>query len=243
MDPISQTQETAKNATAPKRVRNLQAQIFQSYLVIAITIFVTLAILAHFIPYFQIDVFLTQAFQKFNSPILLSLMQFISYWGYNPQMPIVCSLILLFVFLVGFHLESLVGALNVIGAGLITGVLKTLVGRGRPPADLVNVVQNLQDKSFPSGHVLTYTSFFGYLFFLTFTLLKPSIIRTVLLFVFGSLVVLVGPSRVYLGEHWPSDTFGAYLMGSIWLLLTIFAYRWGKSRFFLKQPVAPEEKA
>ena len=32
----------------------------------------------------------------------------------------------------------------------------------------------------------------------------------------------------------------AYLLGSLWLTLTVLAYRWGKPRFFVHQPVAKE---
>jgi undecaprenyl-diphosphatase len=55
------------------------------------------------------------------------------------------------------------------------------------------------------------------------------------------LIALVGISRVYLGEHWPSDVFGAYLLGSLWLTLTVYVYRWGKPRFFKNQPLAKEK--
>jgi len=34
---------------------------------------------------------------------------------------------------------------------------------------------------------------------------------------------------------------GAYLLGSIWLAVVIAIYRWGKTRFFVTQPVAPEK--
>jgi membrane-associated phospholipid phosphatase len=113
------------------------------------------------------------------------------------------------------------------------------VHRPRPGADIVNVLQQLNDFSFPSGHVLTYTAFFGFLFFLGYTLLKPSFARTVLLAILGSLVALIGISRIYVGDHWASDVIGAYLLGSLWLALSVYIYRWGKTRFFVRQPPGP----
>jgi hypothetical protein len=34
-----------------------------------------------------------------------------------------------------------------------------------------------------------------------------------------------------MGEHWPSDVGGAYLVGSLWLAVEIVAYLEFKSRF------------
>jgi undecaprenyl-diphosphatase len=96
---------------------------------------------------------------------------------------------------------------------------------------------------FPSGHVLTFTALCGFLAFLVYTLLKPSWGRTTLLVTAFVLVILMGVSRIYQGQHWFSDVMGAYLLGSLWLALTIRVYRWGKPRFFSHQPVAPEVPA
>jgi membrane-associated phospholipid phosphatase len=98
----------------------------------------------------------------------------------------------------------------------------------------------LKDYSFPSGHVLYFTAFFGFLIFLAYTLFKHSWWRTLLLVILGVMVALIGLSRIYEGQHWASDVLAAYLLGSVWLTLSILVYRWGKPRFFVDQPVAKE---
>jgi membrane-associated phospholipid phosphatase len=39
-------------------------------------------------------------------------------------------------------------------------------------------------------------------------------------------IILMVPSRVLEGEHWPSDGLAGLLFGGFWLLLTIQAYHW-----------------
>jgi undecaprenyl-diphosphatase len=86
-----------------------------------------------------------------------------------------------------------------------------------------------------------YTVFFGFLLFLAYVLLKESWRRTLLIGFFAVLVLLVGPSRIYTGEHWASDVAGAYLLGALTLVANIAFYRWGKKRFFITQPVPTRE--
>jgi membrane-associated phospholipid phosphatase len=104
-------------------------------------------------------------------------------------------------------------------------VVKDLVQRPRPSADLVNVVHTLTSYSFPSGHVTGYTLIFGFGFYLAFTLLRPGAWRALLLGATGALVLLVGPSRIWMGQHWASDVLGGYTLGFGLLLLIIGLYR------------------
>ena len=39
------------------------------------------------------------------------------------------------------------------------------------------------------------------------------------------LIVLIGPSRIYLGEHWTSDVIGSYIIGTFWLIILILLYQ------------------
>jgi membrane-associated phospholipid phosphatase len=130
----------------------------------------------------------------------------------------------------GFRME---GAFTVAtwSGDVVTMAVKETVGRPRPSKDLVRVAHNLSENSFPSGHVVHYVTFYGFLFYIFFTHLKPGRWRAAVLDVLALLVLLIGPSRVYMGEHWPSDVGGAYLVGSLWLSVEIVAYLEMKARF------------
>jgi undecaprenyl-diphosphatase len=121
---------------------------------------------------------------------------------------------------------------------LVNVIIKEYIRRPRPTIDLVDVFNILDSYSFPSGHVMFYVGFYGFLWFLAYTLLKRSWRRTVILWFLGIFIALVGMSRTYLGQHWASDVLGAYLLGSLTLLGILWFYRWGKKRFFIRQPVA-----
>jgi undecaprenyl-diphosphatase len=130
----------------------------------------------------------------------------------------------------GFRMEGAFTAATWSG-DVLTMVVKETVGRPRPSKDLVRVIHTLGENSFPSGHVVHYVTFYGWLFYIFFTHLRHGKWRNATLSLLAILVVLIGPSRVYMGEHWPSDVGGAYLVGSLWLAVEIVAYLEMKSRF------------
>lgn len=108
--------------------------------------------------------------------------------------------------------------------GLVNHVLKTVIGRPRPAESLVEVLLPRAGMSFPSGHVMFYTVFFGFLGFLLWTRLAGSPVRVLLLAASAVLVLLVGPSRIYLGAHWVSDVIAGYMVGLLSLTLGIELY-------------------
>jgi undecaprenyl-diphosphatase len=217
--------------------RRFRAAAFQAYVLVASAVFVALAVAAHFVPYFRIDLTITRAVQSYHGAVFDTLMRGLSWLGFVPQVDVLAALAVVLLFITGLRWESVTAAFALCAVAL-GALVKALVTRPRPSADLVHVFQQLPTSGFPSGHTLMAAAFYGFLAFLGYTLLKPSWGRTLFLVVFAALIGLMGPSRIYLGQHWFSDVAGAYVLGSLWLALTIRVYRWGKPRFFKHQPVA-----
>ena len=198
-----------------------------------------LAVLARLNAYFWWDVAAAHALQNLRVPGLSAFMSAVSMIG-NDWIPIILTSVTAIVFLLFRRRSEAAGLVFSAGGGAImNGLLKLLIARPRPSADLVAVFRQRQSLSFPSGHVTFYVCFFGFLFFAAYALLPKHTWQRRLALVAAALpVLLVGLSRVYLGEHWPSDTLGAYLSSSLWLGLSLHLYRRWKERSTLH----PEEE-
>jgi len=226
-------------AVAPRPTRHYRAAVFQTYVLMSSGAFVVLAVGARLLPYFPVDLKVTRFVQSYHGVIFDRAMFGMSWIGFLPQSLAFGLLPLTLLFIAGLRWEAVVG-LGAAAAAGVAGLVKLIVHRPRPSMDLVHVFRELPNSAFPSGHVLTFTAMCGYFAFLSHTLLKPSWERRALLVVIPILALLMGLSRIYQGQHWFSDVMGAYLLGSLWLALIVRVYRWGKPRYFVHQPVAPE---
>src|SRR5262249_15785075 len=110
------------------------------------------------------------------------------------------------------------------GSAVLASGFQSLHARPRPEAGVLRVTSELPYYSFPSGHTIMYVAFFGFLAYLGYTRLRPGRLRTLLLAALGALIALVGPSRVYLGHHWPSDVLAAYALGLVYLVVLVRLY-------------------
>ena len=114
---------------------------------------------------------------------------------------------------------------------LVRILIRQVVSRPRPNPLLVHISARKQTKSFPSGHVTSSLTFWGWLFALGILQWRGSRPwQKALLSLPAMCIVLVGPTRIYLGEHWATDVLGGYLFGGGWLGLAVQVYLFLKNK-------------
>jgi len=209
----------------------------------SLALFAVLAVLAHEYAYFSWDLRLALAIQSVELPGWAALMRWASLFG-NGATPWALTIVTALLFIAWRRRSEGVGVILSAGGGtFINRILKLLVGRPRPSAELVGFSFKSDEMSFPSGHVTFYVCFFGFLFFAAYALLpRGTRVRRVALVLLLLPVLLVGLSRVTLRAHWPSDVLGAYLLSGVWLVFSVEAYRRWKRRatFHPEEPPAAE---
>ncbi len=189
-------------------------------------LFAALALFVHFNPVLPIDVAITKEFQENKAPWLQSFMVAVSFLG-NQQIIFVGLILVTAIafWLVRLRLEALIIVTLSIVSSVVNFLLKILVSRPRPTAKLVDIFQHANGQSFPSGHVMSYVAFFGLLFSFGLILFnRKHWWHYVLLIIPALFVILVGPSRIYLVDHWASDVLGGYLFGGLLLGITLSIY-------------------
>ncbi len=131
----------------------------------------------------------------------------------------------LLLWLRGYRLEAIVFAAALIVLLLLQAGIKEIVDRPRPTADLVELRGTFSSPSFPSGHVMSATYFYGFLLYLALSLPLTSLARAALAAVAAAVLALTAPANIWLGVHWPSDALGGYAWGALLLLPVVVACR------------------
>jgi membrane-associated phospholipid phosphatase len=133
-----------------------------------------------------------------------------------------------------FVVERRAGWLMLIGSisSLLDNIIKLLVSRQRPPADVLHILNPTTGFSYPSGHAV----FFTWMSFMIAVSVAPKIrpvYRQIVWIVAVIVIVLTCLARVWAGDHWPSDVLGGVLLGIGWSAFVLWLpERWLPSPSF-----------
>ena len=221
---VEPLRQAVGRALVPRWLAGLRTRAFTGLAAAALVAFGALTALVGAGATAQPDLTTSLVFQQAEHPWVGALMVAVSALGFPPINLLLVAATGALFWLAGFRVESTF-ALVAGASGLVTQAIKVLVARPRPDAGLVRVVEAVPGHSFPSGHTFFYVTFFGFLGYASYALLKPGRLRTALLWTCGALILLVGPSRIWLGHHWPSDVLASYALGLAYLILLVQLYR------------------
>ena len=219
--PIPPLQKVAPERKPWWSLRHRGREVWTVHLIL-LAVFAVLAAIAHSLRADRLDVWITDQIQR--PGLLEAPLQAVSWIGYTPQEVVIIAAIVLLVFALGYRVEAVFLLVSVIGSNILGALVKNLVARPRPSAPLVHVLHHVGGYSFPSGHVLTFIALFGFLAYVAYVEPSNPLVSRFVLIPCLILLILVGPSRIYLGAHWASDVIGAYLLGAIWLSVILRVY-------------------
>jgi membrane-associated phospholipid phosphatase len=155
----------------------------------------------------------------FNNKIML----FITFLGKH-QFLIPANLVLVFYFL--FVKKQNWFSIQVVTISISSLVLmlllKQLFRRKRPLTPLLKAAKGL---SFPSGHAIMAVTFYGLLIYILQHTISNDLARFLSILWLIVLIILIGFSRVYLRVHYASDVIAGFIIGLLWLIISLTVLR------------------
>lgn len=154
-----------------------------------------------------------------HTPLLVSTMRIISSLHSTVVISVMTSLVAVRVWRMKRWDWLLALVLTVPGGMLLNVALKIVFHRPRPVFN--DPLLTLSSYSFPSGHTMAATSFYGVLSWLAIRGIKTWYWRVMAMSGAAFMVLLVAFSRIYLGAHYLSDVLGALCEGLAWLAICL----------------------
>lgn len=207
-----------------------------AFYALAIVSIIGLIVLVQNFPVSNFDLLVTREIQEQRVWDPTPLMKCISIFGDAVVAPFPVIIAALLFYITHRRREAYF-TLAVIFPNLFNMLIKILIHRPRPTVEDAKIFQEFTQSGFPSGHVVHYVVFFGFL--VTVMIVDKTISTFWRLFVgilSAFLILTVSISRIYLGAHWATDVIGGYLFGFVYLGI-ILKYYLKDARFKRPQSV------
>ncbi len=165
----------------------------------------------------QADQFVNALLYGLRNNIIIKIFGFITLFG-ESWVIILCVLATsVFLFLKNKKWQIMGLMLAVIGSIGFTYLLKLIFNRPRP----INAIFLETSASFPSGHATIAVSFYGFIAYLIIKKVNEKKYRVPVILSGIIIALLIGFSRLYLGVHYLSDVLAGYLIGLLWLIISL----------------------
>jgi len=169
--------------------------------------------------YKSIDMAIFDKIKPSVNPDRNVVMLFFTFLGKH-QFLIPANLILIFYFLfvarqTWFSIRILTISLSSL---LLMLLLKRLFQRKRPLSPLLKAARGL---SFPSGHAIMSVTFYGLLAYMLQLSIHDDFIKYLVTLLIIILIGVIGYSRIYLRVHYASDVIAGFLIGFLWLVISL----------------------
>jgi len=199
----------------------------QTLFILAIIFSICFLLLSVFVTYnpvpvtdHQISLFV----QKYHSDFWDKVMLAISFFGELPYSLLMVLIVAIIFFIAKLRRESYF-IISILLSGLVILAFKNMVNRPRPTQFYVRLVEINRFQSFPSGHVMSYVLFFGFMIVLMQSLKNiPKLTKNIVTYISAFYILTIAFSRIYLGAHWFTDTLGGFLLGLICLIILCYFY-------------------
>lgn len=169
--------------------------------------------------YKSIDLGIFDRIQSWTNPYRNRFVLFVTFLG-NHKFLIPANLLVIFYFLLVAHQNWFsIRVLTIALSSLVLMLLlKTLFQRKRPLSPLLKAAKGL---SFPSGHSIMAVTFYGLLLYILLHTINIEWLKWLLAVLLIGLIILIGFSRVYLRVHYTSDVIAGFIIGLLWLWISL----------------------
>lgn len=158
------------------------------------------------------------------SPVITAVMKAVSYIG--DVLFIICLSLLLFAIPKVRNDYAIPVSSAIIVSTVLNLILKSIIARTRP--DVMRLVE-VTNYSFPSGHAMVNMALYSMIVLLIHNYVKNVKIQISAFLFFGTLVTLIGFSRIYLGAHYVTDVIAGWCMG---LVISVSLYHLWKRKIY-----------
>ncbi|MDP1991551.1 MAG: LssY C-terminal domain-containing protein [Syntrophales bacterium] len=173
-------------------------------------------------PVIAADIRIANLFFVFRTDVLTTIFTWITLLGNNQVILVFTFVAVALLWLWQRRYCILPLLIAVVSSETFTYLGKLALHRPRPEM----AVYAESSFSFPSGHAAIAVTFYGFVGYLLIRFSQSWNRKVNLFFATMVIIIAIGFSRVYLGVHYISDVWSGYLVGAMWLIISVSISEW-----------------